>query len=234
MIQLNHSKERVNMSSLNQMNFFPQIKAFIDRQYRCPHGPIGQIIGMKMIQQHKPELDWTISLLEIDPTDSILEVGFGGGKAVEQIASSITSGHIWGIDLSSTMVGAASRRNSHYIQAGTVELCKGDIMSLPFADQQFDKIFSIHSFYFWSDPLQAFREIYRVLKPQGKVIITLSPGIVSPSQEIIKTPLIVTINEKILPYMEQLGFVDSTIQQGPNSRQFATIAIVGIKKASGR
>jgi arsenite methyltransferase len=90
-------------------------------------------------------------------------------------ASVASQGWVAGVDFSKTMVSAASQRCADAIRAGRVDLRLGDATHLPFADATFDKAFSIHSIYFWGEPVTALKEIYRVLKPGGKFVLTVLP-----------------------------------------------------------
>jgi ubiquinone/menaquinone biosynthesis C-methylase UbiE len=146
---------------------------YLDGQYRRPSGLVGRWVGAKMAEQHQPENQWTINLLDLQPNDKVLEVGFGPGIAVQAAAE--RANFVAGVDFSKTMVGAASRRNAEAIRAKRVDLLLGDAKQLPFEDNFFDKAFSIHSIYFWQEPLTALKEIYRVLKPKGKVVLTVLP-----------------------------------------------------------
>ena len=53
------------------------LNEFIGKQQRRPDGLIGRIIGERMVHQHAAETAWTVSLLEINPDDHVLEIGFG-------------------------------------------------------------------------------------------------------------------------------------------------------------
>jgi len=150
---------------------------YIDGQYRQPSGPIGRWIGGKMARQHQPENRWTVDLLDVQPTDHILEIGFGPGIAVEAVTSRATNGLVAGIDFSQTMVAAARKRTAAAVHAGKVDLRHGDAAHLPFADNTFDKAFSIHSIYFWPDPAAVLAGIQRVLKPAGLLILTVLPKV---------------------------------------------------------
>ena len=148
---------------------------YIDGQYRQPSGLVGRWIGGKMARQHQPENLWTVNLLDVQPNDHILEIGFGPGIAVEAVAQRATNGLVAGVDFSATMVALASQRNVGAIRAGCVDLRKGDAAHLPFADAAFDQAYSIHSIYFWPEPAAALREIHRVLKRGGRLILTVLP-----------------------------------------------------------
>ena len=156
---------------------------YIDGQYRRPTGLIGRWVGRKMAEQHQPENNWTVKVLNIQPTDHVLEVGFGPGFAVQEVAK--VAQFVAGVDFSQAMVSAASTRNAAAIRAGRVRLQDGDSSKLPFEDQSFDKAFSIHSIYFWTQPTAALREIWRVLKPNGLLFLT-TPNYASASLRVIE------------------------------------------------
>ncbi len=113
---------------------------------------MGWLAGERMVRQHGPETAWTMNLLEIQPTDTVLEVGFGAGQGIKLAAEKASDGRVMGIDLSEVMVRVATRRNAQAVKAGRVALSQGNITALPFEDQYFDKVMTIHTFYFWSEP----------------------------------------------------------------------------------
>ncbi|MSP12330.1 MAG: class I SAM-dependent methyltransferase [Chloroflexi bacterium] len=147
----------------------------IDGQYRRPSGLLGRYIGNRMAVDHYPENLWTVSILQSKATDWILECGFGAGVAIQELARVVTQGRIVGIDFSETMVDAARKRNAVAVKRGIVQLHYGDVSTMPFGDDTFDKVFSIHSIYFWPKPGEALRQIWRVLKLGGMVLLTILP-----------------------------------------------------------
>lgn len=198
-------------------------------QHGHPKGIVGYVLGEQMVRQHIPETDWTVSLLNIQPEDQILELGFGAGRAIELVAAQIPNGQVSGIDISQAMVHAASRRNARAIKNGQVSLCQGDLTNLPFPDEQFNKVFSIQTLYFWPEPQHALAEIFRVLKPNGTLVITLSTGTIDSVRETGLEQYQLLLEVQIIPTMKQFGFTVASIEQGPTSRQFKTTAVVGVK-----
>ncbi len=148
---------------------------YLDSQYRQPTGLVGRWVGTRMAQQHGPENQWTVGLLDVQPSDRILEIGFGPGIAIEAASKLATRGLVVGVDLSRAMVAAARKRNIEAVRAGKVELRHADAAHIPYPDDTFNKAFSIHSIYFWREPLLALIEIYRVLKPNGLLALTVLP-----------------------------------------------------------
>ncbi|HVB22429.1 MAG TPA: class I SAM-dependent methyltransferase [Ktedonobacteraceae bacterium] len=212
------------------MNMIKRIQAtLLAGQYGHPKGIVGRMLGEQMVRQHMSETNWTISLLDIKPEDQVLELGFGAGRAIELVAAQANSGHVAGIDHSQEMVRAASHRNASAIKAGQVTLYHGDVTTLPFADHQFDKIFSIQTLYFWSDSPRILAEIFRVLKPGARFVVTLSTGKIDTTETTGLEHYQLLLEEQIIPCMKELGFTIASIKQGPASRQFKTTAVIGMK-----
>ncbi len=136
-------------------------------QLRQPRGLIGSLVGRGMARQNKESNDWTISLLHIKPDDHVLEVGFGPGVAIKSVSEQATRGFVAGIDFSKAMVQQASRLNAVEIKEGRVELKNADVLSIPYNDDSFDKIFAVNVIYLWPDLPSVVNELKRVMKSGG-------------------------------------------------------------------
>jgi len=152
-----------------------KVRSFITKQFGNPRGLLGRFIGDRMARGNIYDAQWTISLLNIQPQHHLLEIGFGPGVSTLMASAQASKGFIAGIDHSETMVQAASQRNAVAIQAGHMELKQGDVNALPYPDRSFDIVYSLHSIYFWQNPLDCLKEIKRVLKPEGLLAITIQP-----------------------------------------------------------
>jgi len=152
-----------------------RIRNFLTKQFGSPSGYFGKFIGNRMAKGNVYDARWTVSLLDIQPNDRILEIGFGPGVSTQLASGKASKGFVAGIDHSRTMVQAASQRNAIAIQAGLMELKHGDVSSLPYPDESFDTAFSLHSIYFWPNPVDCLKELRRVLKPGGLLGITIQP-----------------------------------------------------------
>lgn len=114
---------------------------------------------------------WGLSHISIKPDSCVLDIGCGGGKTVKEIASSVSKGKVYGIDYSDDMVQLSKKVNESLIQQGIVEIMHGTVSSLPFPDNMFDFITAFESYYFWPDLNNDLKEIKRVLKPGGSLLI---------------------------------------------------------------
>lgn len=200
-----------------------------NQQHQRPTGILGRVVGERMIRQHQPETDWTVDLLGIQPTDTILEVGFGAGRGIKLAAERASAGRVMGIDLSETMLQVATRRNAQAILAGRVVLKQGDIATLPFEDQQFDKIMTIHTFYFWPEPSRITQELLRVLKPSGRLVVTMATGKLNDQGVEEFGPFKAILEEQVVPDMLSNGFKVARLERGPFSRQYNNVALIGEK-----
>src|SRR5688500_1222098 len=149
------------------------IARYIARQFSLPTGLLGRMIGRGMARHNEREARWTVDLLAIEPDSRVLEIGFGPDVAIQYAAERATRGHVSGVDSSEAMLKLDRQRNATGVANGSMHLTTGDVRSLPFADDSFDRAFSIHCIYFWGEPLACLRQIRRVLRPGGVVAITI-------------------------------------------------------------
>ena len=124
------------------------INRFISGKFRHPTGFFGRLVGRAISRGHEPAIRWTISLLDSQPDDHILEIGFGPGVGIEYAAQKAAKGLVVGVDASETMVQVARKRNAGAIAAGTVDLKHGEVSSLPYEDASFNKAMTIHCILF--------------------------------------------------------------------------------------
>ncbi len=141
-------------------------------QFRRPSGFLGRVVGF-LFRVNREGNEWTLGLLEVQPTDHVLEVGFGPGLAIQKAAALASRGKVAGVDFSEAMLKQARKRNAAAIAAGRVELTLGDAAALPYPNDSFDKVFAANVVYFWKDPLANLNELRRVLKPGGRLALYL-------------------------------------------------------------
>ena len=140
------------------------------QQFRQPAGFLGRLAGF-FFRINRKGIDWTINLLEIQPTDHVLEIGFGPGHGIQRVATLAAQGRVVGVDFSETMLQQALQRNAAAIDAGLVELCLGDASVLLYPENTFHKVFATNVIYFWNDPVANLQEIRRVMKPGGRLAL---------------------------------------------------------------
>ena len=140
-------------------------------QCRKPSGRLGRLVGRSMNIGHAKIRQWGLSHISILPDSCVLDIGCGGGKAVQEIASSVSKGKVYGIDYSEDMVQLSKKVNDDLIKHSIVEILYGTVSSLPFSDNMFDFVTAIETFYFWPDLINDLKEVKRVLKPGASLLL---------------------------------------------------------------
>jgi SAM-dependent methyltransferase len=149
------------------------------RQFGHPRGAAGNVAGWVMAHRpsNRQRNTWVASLLDVKPTDRVLEIGFGPGLAIVELSRRVgAAGHVYGIDHSDVMLRQATRRNATAIQAGRVTLTLGTVEQLPPAlEGPFDAIVAVNSLGFWTAPAERLEDLRRRLTPGGRIAIASQP-----------------------------------------------------------
>lgn len=192
-----------------QGRFMDAARRFLRAQYGRPSGFVGTIAGkiMARTRSNLERIEWTISLLGIQPKDRVLEIGFGPGISVQQVSRITREGFVAGVDHSAVMVQQATKRNSRAVREGRVELRHGSATDLPKFDQPFDKIFTINSIHFWPEPVKCLTELRSKLRPGGKIAVTLQPRSQNATDEITRV-----VGEEIAAKLAVAGFRDCRVE----------------------
>lgn len=114
-------------------------------------------------------LSRTITMMALQGTESILDVGCGTGELERRIVHIHPQQSIIGLDLTQAMLARARAKLSAYPQLQFIE---GDSQQLPFPDASFEIVVSCSALHYMRDPQRVIRECARVLRPGGRVIIT--------------------------------------------------------------
>lgn len=109
------------------------------------------------------------------PDASVLDMGCGAGHASFVAAQNVST--VVAYDLSAHMLDVVAQA-AEARQLKNITTRQGYVESLPFADNAFDIVISRYSAHHWHDVGAALREVNRILKPSGKLIVmdVMSPG----------------------------------------------------------
>lgn len=155
----------------------------------------------------------TVSLAQVKPGDCVLEVGCGTGTltlAAKRRAGS--SGKAFGIDIIPGMIEISQRKAAQANENVTFQL--GSIDDIPFSANQFDVVMCSFMIFHMSEMMRCkgIAEIYRVLKPQGRLLVLdLALPIQALPRAIAKTlfgGMLQHDLRELLPLMEASGFSD--------------------------
>ena len=136
-----------------------------------PDGFWGKLMIRSMNKGHSELTDWALCHVNIKSGDYVLDVGCGGGKTVGKLSDMVGNGKVYGIDYSDLCIKKAEKLNHKNVLCGKVKLQKATVSALPFDSEKFDLVTAVETYYFWPDKLNDLREIWRVLKPGGRIML---------------------------------------------------------------
>jgi ubiquinone/menaquinone biosynthesis C-methylase UbiE len=147
------------------------------RQFHHPRGHTGRVVGWIMAHRssNRQRNLWVVSLLDVRPTDRVLEVGFGPGVAIGALARRATKGRVYGLDHSEVMVRQATKRNAAAVRAGRVTLLHGSVDRLPDFGEPLDAIVAVNSVGMWPEPAEQLSRLRGLLRPGGRIALASQP-----------------------------------------------------------
>jgi phosphatidylethanolamine/phosphatidyl-N-methylethanolamine N-methyltransferase len=135
-----------------------------------------------------------IERMGIRPDDRVLEVGVGTGINTSLYPSNC---QVTGIDLSASMLEKARERVARE-HLRNVRLLEMDAASLTFADDSFDIVYAPYLVSVVPDPVKVVREMHRVAKPGGKIIVL--------NHFRSANPILSRLERAISPFTVHIGF----------------------------
>jgi len=124
-----------------------------------------------MNRAHKSIYENVAKVLELKPEDVLLEVACGNGYFLKRYASHVHG--VAGLDLSEHAIKLATKKNKKRVKAGTGEFACGEASQLPWEDNKFGVATCMGTFPWLSKPSDTLKEIYRVLRPAGRAVISI-------------------------------------------------------------
>ncbi len=114
---------------------------------------------------------WAIAELDPKPDARVLEIGYGPGVGLAEMSSRVSEGTLIGVDLSEVMLAQAGRRNAEAIGSGRLELRVGDAQALDPDLCEFDLVYGINVWQFWTDQAATIAGLRERLGPDGRLAL---------------------------------------------------------------
>jgi arsenite methyltransferase len=127
--------------------------------------------GDEMEDHHSDITHQTLELMDLQPSDRILDLGCGTGWASRRMARVATAGEVVGLDVADEMLRRAEQASSNL---KNVRYVWGSAEKIPAPDNSFSKVLSVESFYYYADQGKALDELRRVLAPGGRLFILIN------------------------------------------------------------
>ena len=138
---------------------------------RSPAGLGGKLMVRMMNVGHRALARWGLRFLLLSADAKVLDCGCGGGANIRTLLKKCPQGIVKGVDISDVSVTTARRVNRSAIADGRCAVWQGSVDELIFAADWFDAVTAFETVYFWPGLVPCFREVYRVLKPDGTFLI---------------------------------------------------------------
>lgn len=206
------------------------MRRFMAAQLRKPNGWFGSVVMSRMLNRvNRKIIATTLDLLEVQPGNAVLEIGFGGGIALKLLLRQSRDTRVTGIDLSTDMVALAQRKFRRDIQSGRVSVQRGDITQLPFPDVSFDRVFTINTAYFWPEPARGAAELCRVLKPGGRAAISIRSKDRMGKSAITQYNFRLYSAEDVVDLMRAAGFRDIHFDERDRGKAWDQVIVIGTR-----
>jgi ubiquinone/menaquinone biosynthesis C-methylase UbiE len=192
------------------------------KQLSKPDGENGILTGERMNLSNGNMILRTIDLLQVSEGQNILEVGPGNGAHVQDLCSKANNLHYFGIDISQTMIREAQKRNPQ----PHIHFQLSDGITVPFTDHYFDRVFSVNTLYFWEDPIGYAKELYRVLKPGGKLCLAFAPKAFMQHLPFTSYGFRLYETEEAGQLLEQAGFIVTGVSEETDQTRSVTGDVV--------
>jgi SAM-dependent methyltransferase len=186
--------------------------AVLARQLGNPEGEIGRAVGDYMSQHNAPVSAAASRRLGLEPGDRVLEVGFGNGKLLPALLAMAPDLAYAGIEISPTMVAEATAFNQALVEAGRADLRLASVDAIPFPAGTFDCAVAVNGIYFWPDPLAALRELHRVLRPDGVLVVAAITPEAAATLPIVRHGFRIYDQHTLQDMHRQAGFRSSDVE----------------------
>ena len=125
--------------------------------------------------RNRQYVEWTLSKLNVQPYQHILEVGYGTGHILEEVGRSLKIGFLAGIESSLPLYQQAYRRNKRLIRQQLLQLHIGELHELSYPPHYFHTIYGSNIHYSWKDPATEFIRLAGLLKSRGRLVMLFQP-----------------------------------------------------------
>jgi SAM-dependent methyltransferase len=196
-----------------------------------PRGFAGRITALIMPLAHSPIYVRVSEELDLQPEDDLLEVACGSGVFLKKFASHVKS--VAGVDYSELMTGMAKKKHKNRIAAGTAEIKHGEASELPWEDDRFSAATSMGSFMGFPKPLESLKEIYRVLRPGGRAVISIEWNAddgLDHSKKVDKYGMGLWTEAEVLEMMTDAGFSEVAVRYAKGMGMPKMFLACGVKK----
>ena len=135
-----------------------------------PHGEEGLETIENMNENHREISEFAFECIDVNGDERILDIGCGGGVNIEKFLK-LTSNNVDGLDYSEVSVASSIKQNKDAVDNGRCTVMQADVSDMPIEDESYDLATAFETIYFWPEIQETFKEVSRVIKPNGRFMI---------------------------------------------------------------
>lgn len=141
--------------------------------FALPSGRLARPMGWLMAR-NLPEMRDVLGLVAAQPGQHVVEIGYGPGALVTALLR--TGATVTGVDPSAAMLAMARRRNAAAVGDGRADLRAGTAEHTGLPDACADVVVSLNNVPMWSDLGAGLRELHRIVRPGGRLVVAWHGG----------------------------------------------------------
>ena len=147
-----------------------------------PHGKEGIQTIKNMNENHKYISEFAFECVNVNENDRILDIGCGGGVNIEKFLK-LTSANVDGLDYSEVSVNSSIKQNKQEVDNGRCNIIQADVSAMPIDNNTYDLVSAFETIYFWPNIGETFKEVSRIIKPNGRFMIAQGTDGTHPDDE---------------------------------------------------
>jgi arsenite methyltransferase len=142
----------------------------LDRAFGHPRGLLGRLGGALMAHGNAATERHMVSVAKPGEEETVLVLGPGPGVGLR--AAGEQAGLVIGVDPSAEMLARCHERCAELIEAGAVQLREGSAERTGQDDASVDVVLTVNNVQLWEDRAAGFAELFRVLRPGGRLVLS--------------------------------------------------------------
>lgn len=167
------------------------------------------------VQTIPARIRWAVDVMDVKPSDHVLEIGCGPGAGAELICQRLETGKLFAIDRSESGVDRTKRRCRQYVESGRLTVRQIDLATLRVPVKRLHKVFAFNVNLFWVRPCaDEVALLHERVVPGGAVYLFY---------EATRAELVPSIVTKTSAALAEGGFRVSVVEQ----KAPAVVGIVG-------
>lgn len=175
-------------------------------QLRLPRGRMAALTARRLNRRNGGLIERTLTALDVRAGQRVLDVGFGGALSLRLLLRQGRAGEISGLEPSPEMVRRAERIFPE-AASGRLTLRIGTAANIAFPTENFDRVLTCQTVYFWPDVAAGLAEIKRVLAPGGRLAVAMMPKRAQERFRFAERGYHVISHDDLRQWLEEAGFI---------------------------